>query len=149
MSGWTVVAFPSSEWVLYFGIIWNGYPLKTKAFRRGSERVVFVSHLQNEGQDYPTNRFMHCEIFVGKLVSSVSTVCMCAGILTMWEPFSGKGIFFFSLSRSVQSDCEARTAHTGVRDGPFLGIKRLEREVDHPFASSDKVRNVFMYTSMP
>jgi hypothetical protein len=52
---------------------------------------------------------------------------------------------FFSLSHSVQSDCEARITHTGVRDGPFLGIKRLEREVDHPFASSAKVRNVFMY----
>jgi hypothetical protein len=60
-----------------------------------------------------------------------------------------QGDFLFCLSYSVQSDCEAPTAHTGVRDGPFLGIKRLEREVNHPFASSAKVRNVFMYTSTP
>lgn len=62
---------------------------------RGSERVVFMSHLQNSGQNYHTNRFMHCEIFLGKVVSSVSTVSMWAGILTIWESFSGRGIFFF------------------------------------------------------
>lgn len=85
----------------------------------------------------------------GKLVSSVSIVSMWAGILTIWESFSARGNFFLSLSHSVQSDCEAPTAHTGVRDGLFLGIKQFERDMDHLFARGTKDRNAFLYTLIP
>jgi hypothetical protein len=84
----------------------------SRSLCRGSERVMLMSHLQNAGQNYHTNRFIHCEIYLGRLVSSVSTVSMWAGILTIWGSF-------FSLSYHVQSDCEASTAHTGVKRWSF------------------------------
>jgi hypothetical protein len=34
-------------------------------------------------------------MFLGKLVYSVSTVSVWAGILKIWESFSGRGISFF------------------------------------------------------
>jgi len=67
---------------------------KSRSLCRGRERVMLMSHLQNAGQNYRTNKFIHCEIYLGRLVSSVSTLSMWAGILTIWESFSGRGIFF-------------------------------------------------------
>jgi len=70
---------------------------KSRSLCRGSEGVMLMSHLQNAGQNYRTNKCIHCEIYLGRLVSSVSTLSMWAGILTIWESFSGRGIFFLSV----------------------------------------------------